>query len=380
MDPRPVPADKVKAQLAQLEALVADGVLAPAAAARARRRLHEQQPGAGATAPRRLALGIGGLVLAFGALSYAVLGNRAGLAVGPGDSGAETAHAAQAAQIDSMLARLEARLKTQPDDAGGWAMLARSYSVQGRVAEALPAWKRVLELRPQDAQSLADYADALAVANNRSLQGEPEDLIRQALQIDPDNVKALALAGTAAFNRNDAAKAVLLWERALKSSQPDTEFTRGLQGALGEARQRAGLPPVAPGALAALAVAPAPATPGVTGAAASVAGRVSLAAAARARVAPDDTVFIFARAAQGSRMPLAILRKKVSELPLDFELDDRLAMTPAAKLSSAAQVVVGARVSRTGSATPQSGDWQALSAPVALGTRRVQIEIGEAVP
>jgi cytochrome c-type biogenesis protein CcmH len=106
---------------------------------------------------------------------------------------------------------------------------------------------------------------------------------------------------------------------------------------------------------------------------------VSLGAALKGQVAPEDTVFIFARAPGGSRMPLAILRRKVADLPLEFQLDDSLAMSPAAKLSSATQVVVGARISRSGNAMPSPGDWQVISAPVALGAQGLNLEINEPV-
>jgi cytochrome c-type biogenesis protein CcmH len=126
-------------------------------------------------------------------------------------------------------------------------------------------------------------------------------------------------------------------------------------------------------------VAPAakPAAPSAAAAGATITGRVTLGAATQGKVSPDDTVFIFARAPTGSRMPLAILRKKVSELPLDFKLDDSLAMSPAANLSSAPEVVVGARISKSGSAVPQPGDWQALSAPIKPGATGVNLEINQ---
>jgi cytochrome c-type biogenesis protein CcmH len=239
---------------------------------------------------------------------------------------------------------------------------------------------------------LADYADTLAMANNRSLDGEPEALILQAVKLDPSNVKALALAGTVAFNHNDFKAAVAHWERAVQVADPASGYAQQLQGALEEARQRGGMPPVAaaasaPGAARAAAPpmaptapnAPAEAAPAAPSATAAITGRVSLQAALKGQVGPDDTVFIFARAPTGSRMPLAILRKKVSDLPLDFKLDDSLAMSPAARLSSAQQVVVGARISKTGNAMPSPGDFQVLSAPVAVGASGLKLEISEAV-
>ncbi len=399
--------DQLKAQLAQVEQLIAEGTLRGKAAKRRREELEQQILSAvtsaeaaaagGATrerAPRSLLFSVAAFILAFGFVGYAAMGNRDGWNVGPGENVAAageepgSSHSTQAAQIEEMIAKLAERMKTTPDDAEGWQMLARSYSASGKYAEALPAYQNVVRIRPDDAQALADYADALAVVNNRSLEGEPEKYILKALQADPKNVKALSLAGTVAFNRNDFKAAAGLWERALKGSDPNADFTRQLMGAVKEARQRAGLPPLempaaeaAPQAAAAAAppaAAEKPAEPVAPGP--GLQGRVTASAAAKAAASPDDIVFIFARAATGSRMPLAILRKKVSELPIDFTLDDTLAMNPAMKLSSVPQLVVGARITKTGNAVPASGDWQVLSAPVALGAKGLALEIGERVP
>jgi cytochrome c-type biogenesis protein CcmH len=364
---------------------------AVAATAPSRSPAAEVAPGVAAARPSaRTVAGVVGFVLAFGAAGYAWRGDRAGWSVAPGQSAAAQTAASRLEQIDALLARLAEHLKAQPDDVEGWSMLARSYAAQGRSADALPAFKRVMELRPDDAQAMADYADALAVSNNRSLDGEPEKLIQQAIKIDPKNVKALSLAGTIAFNRGDFATAVAHWDHAVQAADPGSTFAQQIQGALDEARKRAGLPPstgsAARGAASAaggVAVAksdpaarPAPAAAGKLG---EVSGRVTLAAAAKADAGPEATVFIFARAPTGSRMPLAILRKKVSDLPLEFKLDDSMAMSPAARLSSVQQVVVGARVSKSGNAMPQPGDWQALSSPVPVGTQGLNLEIREAV-
>jgi cytochrome c-type biogenesis protein CcmH len=417
------PLNKLKAQLAQLDALIAEGVLKGDAAKKSRDDLERQlvaavlksspTPGAedvavAATAeprvraPRPLVAGVTVFVLAFAVAGYAWLGNRAGWQVSPGEPGEAVAQGAghasgdpaeQKAQMDAMLAKLVERLKAQPDDADGWQMLARSYGAQGRYAEAVVAHKRLLALKPQDAQVLADYADTLAMANNRSLDGEPEALILKAVKLDPSNVKALALAGTVAFNRADYKSAVAQWERAVQLADPASGYAQQLQGALAEARQRGGMPAVAaaaPGAPAGDLFAPPAAEPAAPSAAAAdtpavaagqeaITGRVTLKAELKGKVGPDDTVFIFARAPTGSKMPLAILRKKVSDLPLDFKLDDSLAMSPASKLSTVSQVVVGARISKTGNAMPSPGDLQVLSAPMALGARNVRIEITEAV-
>ncbi|MBN8489564.1 MAG: tetratricopeptide repeat protein, partial [Burkholderiales bacterium] len=323
--------------------------------------------------PRRSVLAMVGFVLVFGAAMYAWRGNTQGWSVQPGAAApvAEAASAGQAPhamgtqQIEGMLASLNERLKAQPDDAEGWLMLGRSYSVLGRFNEAVPAYRKVLALQPTHAQALADLADALAMLNGRSFQGEPTQLIAAALKAEPDNLKALALAGTLAFEAGDAKTAVRHWERAVKVGPPDSDLVKQLQGALTEARSAAGLPAAQPAAGKATVAAPG----------ASVSGRVELSATLAAKASPEDTVFIFARPAEGSRMPLAILKKRVRDLPADFMLDDSMAMSPAARLSGAAAVVVGARVSKSGQAMPQPGDLEGLSASVAPGASGLRIVI-----
>jgi cytochrome c-type biogenesis protein CcmH len=415
MEPTQASLDNLKRKLAQLEALSAEGVLTGEPARTAREALEQQivalvlngaeagtPPAAARAAPAgtpapsgpsgRLVLGLAGFVVVFAAAGYAWLGNFKAWSVEPGEPGAPAqaadagAHSTESANIDAMVARLVEKLKEKPDDAEGWTMLGRTYTAQSKLVEAVGAYKKAMDLKPKDAQVMADYADALAVSNNRSLDGEPTRLVLAAVKLDPNNVKALALAGTIAFNQGDFKQAASHWENAVRNADPASEFTKQLANALNEARQRAGLPAV--DALAGLAPPPAaPAAtaspaPGPTPAAqtgeAVVSGRISIKAGLQG-VSPDDVVFIFARAPSGSKMPLALLRKKVSDLPLDFKLDDSLAMSPAANLSSVSQVVVGARVSKTGQAMPAPGDWQGLSAPIAVGTRNLKLEIAEPV-
>lgn len=393
--------DELKAKLAHLDALIADGTLKGESAQKSRDEVERQivahvmaQPAAAAPAaalaappaperaPRGLMLSVLTFVLAFGLVGYAIMGNRDGWSVGPGENVAATpdaaGHSTQAAQIEAMVEKLQEKLKAKPDDAEGWTMLGRTYTAQGKFAEALPAFRKVTELKPNEAQAYADLADATAMVNNRTLEGEPEKLILKALQLDPANVKALSLAGTVAFNKNDFKAAAGLWQRAVEKTDPNSEFSKQLQGALAEARERAGMPAL-PGSPAA-AAAPAatneakPAAP----LGASVSGRVTLGASLKGKANPDDLVFVFARAAGGSRMPLALLTRKVSDLPFDFTLDDSMAIGEAAKLSGAPQVIIGARIGKA--VMPQPGDPEALSAPVALGARGVSLEIGAPKP
>ncbi len=294
----------------------------------------------------------------------------------PGAAQAAPDAATPQAQIAAMVGRLEERLKQQPDDAQGWSMLGRSYNVLGRYAEADAAFRKVIALRPTDAQAWADRADALAMANGRHLAGEPEQLIARALELDPKNVKALALGGTIAFDRGDYAIAARQWEAAIADAPPGSELARGLQGGIAEARARAASAAAAPSAPARAQAAPA--APAAA-AEARVAGRVVLAPELRGKAAPEDTVFVFARAVDGPRVPLAVLRKQVKDLPFDFSLDDSMAMSPALKLSSARQVVVSARISKAGNAVAQPGDLQGSAPAVAVGTHELQIVITEVV-
>jgi cytochrome c-type biogenesis protein CcmH len=269
-----------------------------------------------------------------------------------------------------MVDRLAERLKERPDDAEGWAMLGRSYVALGQHEKAVPAFEKATALRPDDAVLLADHADALAVRNGRSLAGEPIQLVQRALKADPRNLKALALAGTEAFDRADYPAAAAYWQRLVDAAPPDSPFVAPAREGLAEARQRGGLP-----APKAEASPPMPAAPG----GAVLSGTVTLAPALRAKAAPEDTVFVFARAAEGPRMPLAILRRQVKDLPLQFKLDDSLAMSPAARLSGASRVVVGARVSKSGDAMPQPGDLSGQTAPVSVGAQGLTIEISQVV-
>jgi cytochrome c-type biogenesis protein CcmH len=275
--------------------------------------------------------------------------------------------------MEALIAKLAERMAKQPpgqvSDTEGWVMLGRSYAAMQRYPEAQRAFARALQLMPNEAQILADQADVLAMIQGRSLEGEPLKLINQALQNDPSNMKALALAGTAAFERKDYTGALNFWGRARAVAPPDSEFAKGLEGGMAEARAAAaaaGGSSVVAAATAPRQAAPAetaqalPGAPGMT----SISGRVSLSPALAARVAPGDTVFIFARAAEGPRMPLAIVKRTAADLPASFTLDDSMAMTPQFKLSSFPSVVVGARVSKSGNATPQSGDLEGLSAPL----------------
>lgn len=285
----------------------------------------------------------------------------------------ERGHGVGAEQIQQMVAALADRLKANPDNAEGWMMLGRSYTQLGRFDDAAVAFKRANELAPGNASLLADYADVLGVQQGRRLAGQPAQLIQQALDADPRHVKALALAGTVSFQNNDFAGAIGFWERLLQVLDPASEMARSIRGSVAQAQARLTESTAAATASSTTSPRAAAADAGST----SVAGSVTISPALAAKVQPGDTVYVFARAAQGSRMPLAILRQPAGNWPLSFTLDDAMAMAPNLKLSGFASVVIGARVSRSGNATPQPGDLMGQSAAVKPGASGVRLVIDE---
>ena len=209
----------------------------------------------------------------------------------------------------------------------------------------------------------------------------------------PKNFKALALAGSAAFERKDFAGALSYWNQAVQLAPPGSEFASGLQSSIQQARVAAGGGATAANAGQAVA-ASGPSSAAGTNASSDAnasdsvsaasggqtSGVVQLAGALAAKVAPTDTVFVFARAVQGPRMPLAILKRKASDLPLRFTLDDSNAMSPELKLSRFPKVVIGARISRSGDAMPQSGDLMGQIGPVSPGTGKLVLVIDSVQP
>ncbi len=308
-------------------------------------------------------------------------------------------------QIEEMVAALEQKMKDRPDDVQGWSLLARSYAATGKPDKALAAYAHLAKIAPDDPSVLTDYADALALSRGRNLAGEPTELVMRALKIDPRHPKALALAGTAKLNSGDFAESITYWERLYAVVPPASEDADQVIGIIEEVRGRAAAAgkPLPPSKLAAApaqpppfgamgkagapqppagtqAPAPAQAAPAKPAAGKAVSGTVTLAPALKGKTAPTDTLFIYARAETGSRMPLAILRGGAGELPREFVLDDSMGMSPAVTLSGTPSVVIEARVSKAGGAVTQPGDLVGVSKPVAPGAKGVAIVIDKVVP
>jgi len=288
--------------------------------------------------------------------------------------------------IEELAAKLEARLQKEPDNVQGWTMLGRTYLYLKRFKDAGYAYGQAYALPGGDTPALlVDYAEALAMGNNDQLAGAPTHLIERALKAEPENPKGLWLAGMAAFQREDFAQAIAQWQHLDKITQPGSEDAKVLQGYIQQARARmSGAPPMMAGAAATgpaeTGAAPASdAAPATTGT--SIRVSVQLDSKLAERAAPTDTVFVYARAAQGPRMPLAIVRKQVKDLPMQVTLDDSMAMMPAMRLSNFPEVVVGARISKTGNAMPSAGDLQGDGGTIKTDTdRQVQVTIDQVVP
>ena len=362
-----------KDQLRELDAELAAGTLTKDDHARARLELEarlledvpavelERASGGG----RRAALAVGIAVPLLAVAVYLVTGTPR----------AFDPHQAvpSAAEVEGMVARLAAKLRENPQDADGWKLLGRSYTVMRRFPEAVAAYAKALELSPRDSQLLADFADALAMTKGGELSGEPEKLIERALEADPNNLKALALAGTVAYEKQDYAKSAELWGRMLPLVPADSEDARMISENVDEARKLAGMAPAAKPSKAPVQQGKlASSHPGVR-------GTVRLAPDFAKSVKPDDLVFVFARAAEGPPMPLAVMRARAGDLPLTFALNDSMAMAQGLSVSSFPRIVVTARVAKSGSAQPSPGDLQGASTPVKNDASGVTVVIDQVV-
>ena len=314
---------------------------------------------------------------------YAQLGSPRAVLPGAAQMQAATS------DMDQLVAKLEKKLEQNPNNPEGWAMLARSYKSVGRWDDAERAFGRIGPDLEKSAEMLAELAETLVQKNN-GFGDRARSLIQQALRIEPENMLALYMGGAEAFESGRYADAAALWERLLPRLPPDGEDSRMVQASIASARERSG--GARAGALAGGAAMPqdeahrgvnkdksaekTAAKPSEK----SVSGRVELSPALKDKASPDDVVFIFARAATGPRMPLAAQRARVADLPLDFMLDDGQALMPEATISSAQQVRVEVRISKSGKAQASKGDLTGKSAAVKPGAKGLKILVDQVEP
>jgi cytochrome c-type biogenesis protein CcmH len=148
-------------------------------------------------------------------------------------------------QVATMVEALAARLKANPDNPKGWAILARSYKVMGRFADAEQAFLKAGELVNNDPDLLVDYADLLAVRNNNNIEGKPLELVTKALSLNPQHPMGLMMSGVAAYRRNEFKLAVAQWEKLLLVLDPGSPDAQQVEADIAEARSKAGLPAAA---------------------------------------------------------------------------------------------------------------------------------------
>ena len=262
------------------------------------------------------------------------------------------------AEINKMVDGLAEKLKNNPDDAQGWLMLGRSYKFQQQYPKAVDAFANAYRLLGDQAEVMLLYADAIAYASDKNLAGKPTELVFKALALEPDNMTALWLGGMAKAQQGDAVTAIKLWKKLEALLPPGSDSQQEIQGLLAkiesEAPQAAAQPEATQQA-------------NVSGVAIDV--QVSLAPELQKSASPGDTVFIYAQALSGPKMPLAIVRKQVSDLPLTVSLNDTMAMMPNMKLSNFANVKLLARISKSGNAISQPGDLIGVIDQVALADK-----------
>jgi cytochrome c-type biogenesis protein CcmH len=261
--------------------------------------------------------------------------------------------------VEKMVADFARKMEKEPDNLKGWAMLARSYRILGRSEDAAKAYAKAGNFINNDPELLAEYADTLVAVSNGNFSGKPLQLIQQALKLDPNNLLALWLSGSASFNSGNYKSAVQTWERLAKQLPPGSEEARAIETSIGEARSKGGLnnktQPLA---------------------AQSVSGKVEIASDLKSLVKSGDVLMVIARK-PGERMPVAVLKVPVKELPMSFALTDQLAMNPNAPISQLTEVAIEARISKTGMAKAEPGDLLSAVQTVALGSNQVRLVINQ---
>lgn len=330
-----------------------------------------------------LALSLAVLIPLASVMLYLQLGNSKALL--PQQAEVNAADGFGIIRSEVALEELAKKLEKFPENPDGWLQLGRSYSEMKRFGDAVHAYEQLVKLVPNEAQLWTDYADAYAMDHGQTLLGEPTKFLARALELDGNNTTALALMGSADMERGDYVAAITHWQKLitlLPAEYPDIQMIRdGVKQAREFLVQQKG----GKEKLAQLdrentsnQFADKTTRNAAQGAEATT-GKVSLSPAMAGKVSPDDTVFILARAAEGPKMPLAVLRKQVRDLPLEFSLDDSMAMQPQLKMSGFDQVVIVARVSKSGTPMAQAGDVQGMSATIRPGTKGLKIVIDSAV-
>jgi cytochrome c-type biogenesis protein CcmH len=330
----------------------------------------------GASAPqasRRLGFTLAAVLPIAAIGMYAWFGNPGALTASSGGPMDPSMAAAPTEQdIMRMIEQLEARTQSNPTEGEAWEALATANGLLARWPQALEAYQQAYQLLPAKPAVLSGYAEALAMTSNLVLAGRPIELVRMALQAEPDNRKGLELAGIHAYQNQEFAQAAQFLDRLYQLLTPETPYAQDILSMRNEAAQLA----LAAGSTQA---ARAPDQQVTAGPQASIGGSVQIADELKAQVGEQDTIYLIARAGE-SGPPLAAARVAMGTFPLPFSLNDSMAMSPANVLSNHQEVVVVARISKSGNPIAQPGDLEGRVMGVKVGAADVKLVIDRVVP
>ena len=295
---------------------------------------------------RRTAFAVAMLIPLAAVSLYALIGNPAAL---------DPARRIAPATLEQAIDALAVQMRMKPDNLEGWVLLGRSRKEQERFGDAVEAYKQALRLAPKDPALMVELAETMALQDPAHLiKSDALKLLQQAQQIDPRNQRALWFLGIAAYQQNHFAEAAAAWQPLLELAPESTR--PALHKQIDEARARAGMPPLPPEA------APA-AVPAL------ITVHVDISPALRAKLAPSDVLFVYARMPNGPPMPLAVKRVAAKDFPIDITLTDADGPMPTMLLSQQKTVIIATRVSHSGDATPQAGDFEAAPLMAVVGSK-----------
>jgi cytochrome c-type biogenesis protein CcmH len=336
--------------------------------------LAKEDAGMAPVASRRLGFTLAGVlpVAAFGI--YFLLGNPMSLvAIAEAQANPPIAEGAQGEHdIMQMIQKVEEKTKADPKNVEAWVILGKTYAAVGHWPEALNAYEKAIKLQPETPAIMTGYAEALAIANNRVLKGQPIELILKALEKDPDDMKGLELAGIYNFQEKNFAQAAYYMKHLYKLLPPESPYAQDILAAQNEANR---LARGATTGLDNLADAAAPEAKAAN-AGATLHGVVDIAPEFKSKVTPNDVVFLFARSGSGGA-PVAAIRSTAGKFPLEFELSDAMAMNPDNKLSNFKEVTLTVRVSKSGDPMGAAGDLEGSLPNVKVGSKGIKLVVNK---
>jgi len=260
--------------------------------------------------------------------------------------------------IDQAVDELKAHLAQQPNDLQGWMLLGQTYSVMHRAADARQAYEQAMHIDVDNSVAMVGWAEADSLLReDHRIEGRAQELLERAVKLDPQSQRGLWLLGISQFQHDQYAQAAATWRQLQPQLEPGSNVAKAVeeQIAIADARANGGDKPALEATTAK------PTQP-------SLQVEVALSPTLKDKLAPGDTLFVYARAEQGPPMPLAVAKMDATALPATVTLNDGMGMTPQLKLSSASRVFVGARISKSGQAIAQPGDLEGDAGVVDVNT------------